>query len=113
MLFFYVLIFAIQPYMQAMFFNLAWNNTQIAGQHFRSTVSKWSMVKLGVTNLVLTILTLGLFRPFAVIRTQRYLLEHLHLDLGAKGIVIVNGLDSRDPSSSAEGALDLLGDLDM
>jgi uncharacterized membrane protein YjgN (DUF898 family) len=109
----YALMFTIQPYMKALFFNLAWNNTQIAGQSFRSTLTKWGMVKLGVTNLVLTVLTLGFFRPFAVIRTQRYLLEHLHLDLAAKGIVMVNSLDQANPTAHAEGALDLLGDLDM
>jgi uncharacterized membrane protein YjgN (DUF898 family) len=112
-LLFYALLFAIQPYMKALFFNLAWNNTQIAGQSFRSTVSKWGMVKLGTANLLLTVLTLGFFRPFAVIRTQRYLLENLHLDLEAKGIVILNAMDSHEPAATAEGALDLLGDLDM
>lgn len=113
LLLFYALLFVIQPYMKAQFFNLAWNNTQIAGQHFRSTLTRWGMVKLGISNLVLTVLTLGFFRPFALIRTQRYLLAHLHLDLEAKGIVILNTLDSSNPKATAEGALDLLGDLDM
>jgi uncharacterized membrane protein YjgN (DUF898 family) len=109
----YFLMFAIQPYIKAVFFNLAWNHSSIAGQSFRSSLTRWGMVKLGVANLFLTIVTLGFYRPFAVIRTQRYLLEHLHLDLTQQGAVMVDQLDQVDPAAHAEGALDLLGDVDM
>ena len=34
---------------------------------------------LQVVNVLLTLLTLGLFRPFAAVRTWRYRVAHLHV----------------------------------
>jgi uncharacterized membrane protein YjgN (DUF898 family) len=110
---FYALLFTVVPYIRALFFNLAWNNTQIASHKFRAALPVWGMVKLAAGNLLFILLTLGFFRPFAVIRTQRYLLEHLFLDLDASDTDVFKSLSQTNPRAYAEGALDLFGDMDM
>ena len=54
--------------------NIAFNNTFLEGGHrFRSAVSRFRYVWIIVSNLVVTIATLFLMRPWAAIRTWRYI----------------------------------------
>lgn len=65
------------PYVQARLQNVVWNNTQLGPHQFISSVSARQMMFITFTNLLLIIITLGLYKPFAVIRLLRYRFEHL------------------------------------
>ena len=59
-------------------FNLALNHTALADRfQFESTLSPGRMVWLVISNLVLTLATLGLFYPWAATRTARYRCERI------------------------------------
>jgi uncharacterized membrane protein YjgN (DUF898 family) len=77
-----VLFFAIYqalvgPYIQSRLQNIVWNGTQLGPHGFVSNVSARKMFFITITNFILIIVTLGLFKPFAVIRLLRYRLENM------------------------------------
>ncbi len=55
--------------------NRVWNNTTLGEVSFRSNVRVMSLAGIYLVNVLLLILTIGLFTPFAVIRTLRYRLQ--------------------------------------
>jgi uncharacterized membrane protein YjgN (DUF898 family) len=75
----YAVVLLTIPYIQARTANLVWSNTAFPGVEIRSSMSAWGFIKLQTANAVLTILTLGLYRPFAVVRVYRYRLAHVAL----------------------------------
>lgn len=109
----YVMLFTIAPYLKAKFFNLAWNNTQIGKHSFVADVPVWGLVGVVASNFALILLTLGFYRPFAVIRTQKYLLTHLHLNTAGEPADIFKTSNTSGANTVSEGALDLFGDMDM
>ena len=81
---FYIVIFilfrlAITPYLAARLQNLTWNNTTLGSHRFESRLRARSMIGITITNFILIVFTLGLFKPFADIRLMRYRLECLSL----------------------------------
>jgi uncharacterized membrane protein YjgN (DUF898 family) len=63
------------PYIQARLQNIVWNNTKLGPHGFISNVSARKLFAITFTNFILIVLTLGLFKPFAVIRLLRYRLS--------------------------------------
>ncbi|BDB25266.1 DUF898 domain-containing protein [Cupriavidus sp. P-10] len=73
--FFYLGALAVSPYLTARLQNVVWNHTTLAPHAFRSQVSAARMVFIFVTNLIAIALTLGLYLPFARVRSTRYRVE--------------------------------------
>jgi len=99
--------FVLQPYAVSRLQNLVWNHT--ASQHvgfesrLRASSLAWRMLK----NFFFMVITLGLYRPFAVVHTTRLRLESTQ--------VLVQGdvnqwLDTR-AAAQAEAAGDAAGDV--
>lgn len=65
------------PYMVVRSANLVWSHTSFPGLRFESAMSARAFARLQVANVVLTLLTLGLYRPFAVVRVHRFRLAGL------------------------------------
>jgi uncharacterized membrane protein YjgN (DUF898 family) len=72
---FYAAMLALIPFWNARSQNLIWNNTRLDGSAFESTLSFRKLFWVETQNFFLTILTLGIYRPFAVIRSARIKLE--------------------------------------
>ena len=61
--------------------NVAFSETVIDGRHVLfSAVGRWRYVWISVSNLIATLLTLGLARPWAAIRMARYMASVTALD---------------------------------
>ncbi|OHV26334.1 MULTISPECIES: YjgN family protein [Rhizobium] len=57
--------------------NIVWSSTRIDGQHLlRSDLSRARYAWIAISNVVVTMLTLGLMRPWAAVRLARYVAEH-------------------------------------
>lgn len=67
------------PFIQARLGNLVWSNTAFPGLTMRSDMTFKALFTIQATNAVLTLATLGLFHPFAMVRTYRYRLAHMHV----------------------------------
>ncbi|CAG9180019.1 YjgN family protein [Cupriavidus pinatubonensis] len=75
----YVALLAVGPYFNAALQNLVWNHTTLAPHSFRSEVKASRLFYIFLTNMVGVALTLGLFLPFARVRSARYRVERMTL----------------------------------
>lgn len=69
----------IVPYIGARTANAVWNTTRLGRHGFDSYVPVAGFIALTATNWLLILLTLGLFMPWAKVRTARYRAEHLSM----------------------------------
>ncbi|HZQ39421.1 MAG TPA: YjgN family protein [Rhizomicrobium sp.] len=95
-----VLLVTLTTFTGTRVFNLALNHTVLGDRfHFESSLSPGRMIWLVISNLVLTVATLGLFYPWAAVRIARYRCEHF----------AVSGPDEMDnfvsESALAKGAI--------
>lgn len=69
----------IRQYLYAQFNNYCWTHCTLGHVRFSSTLKTWPLVWIRVTNLLASILSLGLLIPWARIRETRYLLAQIRL----------------------------------
>lgn len=70
---------SIGPTFHALITNLIWNNTKLGEHRIACRMSPLTLMWIGLSNLVLVVLTLGFFMPWALVRLTRYQLECLQL----------------------------------
>jgi uncharacterized membrane protein YjgN (DUF898 family) len=67
-------------YYQARFANAAWGGIEIGRARVVSQQEAWPLAWIEITNVLGMICTLGLFYPWAKVRTMRYQLQHTSLE---------------------------------
>jgi len=78
--------------------NVVWSAAKLDGRHqLFSDVPPWTYVWIAVTNVIVTIFTLSLMRPWAAVRMARFITEHT-------GITVVGDLGEVLSSIEASGA---------
>ena len=106
---FYMLLLLIGLYVMVRMNNRAWSATSFPGVRITCAMRFRSYLRLQVVNVLLTLLTLGLFRPFAAVRTWRYRVAHVTVDApdGFEQAVLA----ARRPAVAAagDGIADFLG----
>jgi uncharacterized membrane protein YjgN (DUF898 family) len=99
----------IGPYVIVRLNNRAWSATSFPGVRITCAMKVWPYMRLQIVNVLLTLITLGLFRPFAAVRTWRYRVAHVTVDTpdGFEQAVLA----ARRPSAAAagDGVADFLG----
>lgn len=75
----YLGLLSAMPFFLARMQNLVWNRTSLGPHRFESRMHFGKTLHITFTNMFLTIVTLGLYRPFAVIRMARYRIEAMTL----------------------------------
>lgn len=60
------------PYLLARIQNLVWNHTTLGPHRFECRLRVRKLVWITLSNLILVVVTLGLFMPFAAVRLARY-----------------------------------------
>ena len=108
-LFVYIGYLMAGPYMQARIGNLVWSNTGFPGVRIRSTLPAKGLMLLQTRNALLTLLTLGLYRPFAVVAVHRFRLQHVEIafDEGFEQAMARAAQGRRN--AAGDGASDALG----
>ncbi len=107
----YAALLGIGPFVMARMQNLVWNHSLLGLIGFDSTVKARRFVWIAVSNLILILLTLGLFTPFAAVRMYRYRVESVTV-LSTTDLAGVVAGQSQDVGAVGEGAADLL-DIDF
>lgn len=74
-----ILSLLIGPLFQSMMTNLIWNNTRLGEHRIECRMSPWPLMWLGVSNLFMIVITLGLFYPWAIVRLTRYRLQCIQI----------------------------------
>jgi uncharacterized membrane protein YjgN (DUF898 family) len=113
-LFFYSAVLSFMPLVTAMLQNLCWNKTTFVTRtngervsDFLCDLSTRKFVGLQLKNVVLTILTLGLYRPYAAVATTRAKLQSVGLsDFRFMDDVVANS--EKQDSAMGDEAVDML-----
>jgi uncharacterized membrane protein YjgN (DUF898 family) len=114
----YAIYFAVQPLVAARLQNLCWNATSaitkplknlLIEHKFASDLKPSRYALRSVRNWFLVILTLGLFRPFAMIDLARRRISAISLIPDASLDTVLADLNVDGPSAVGSEAVDLLG----
>ena len=71
----YLAMLFLTPYFLSRLQNVVWNHTTLGEHRFQSQVGAIKLFWIFVSNAVLILITVGLFTPFARVRTLRYKLD--------------------------------------
>lgn len=105
----YIAYLLIGPYMVVRISNLAWSNTTFPGLRIRSTLPARAFMKLQTVNALLTLLTLGLYRPFAVVSVYRFRLAHVQIEADGDVEALARHMAPRRGGAAGDGAADGFG----
>lgn len=105
----YLLYLFSGPYLHVRLQNLVWSHTSFQGMRIESRLRAGPYLKLQAVNVLFTLLSLGLYRPFALVKVHRYRLGQVSVT-AAGGFANVLAAEHRESSgASGEGTADFLG----
>jgi uncharacterized membrane protein YjgN (DUF898 family) len=107
----YLWLFLLFPIFLTLIQNLIWNKTRLGEHQFKSEMRMGRMIFIALTNLLGILLTLGLFTPFAQVRSMKYRIESMTL-LPASSLDSFIADKQAQASATGEGMADLL-DFDL
>jgi uncharacterized membrane protein YjgN (DUF898 family) len=70
---------SVGPAFHALITNLIWNNTRVGEHRIECQMSPFALIWISFSNLVLVVLTVGLFMPWAQVRLAKFQLESVRL----------------------------------
>lgn len=83
--------------------NVAWSAAQFDGKHdLLSDLSRVRYAWIAISNLVVTILTIGLMRPWAAVREARYVTEHTAIRFNGDVGAVMSSIEATGSAVSAE-----------
>lgn len=103
----YLLLLSFTSQPVAMIQNYVWSHSTLAGVRFDSQVSRSRLWWIQFGNLFLTLVTLGFFWPFAVVRSMRYRIGQLAWS-GDSGAMMA-GIGDAKVGAVGEESADLFG----
>ncbi len=102
-------LLVIQPYATARLQNLVWTRTASTEVRFNSQLKFWPLLRLTLKNMALTLLTLGLYLPFAKVAMARLRLEAVTVHSATDPDEWVSALQARADDASGDAAADFFG----
>ena len=87
--------------------NRVWNQTTVGEVSFRSSARVLPMARIYLVNVILLMATLGLFTPFAVIRSLKYRLQSVTAVTVSGMDQFLSGAAVDNVAATGEGAADL------
>ena len=99
-------ILAAQSITMSRIHNTCWNAARTDLHRFESRMAAWRLFAIQYTNLLATVATLGLFRPFAQVRLARYYTSTLTV-LGSASFEAYAAVDGDDVAAVGEETADL------
>lgn len=107
--FYVVAIAVVGGYFTARLQDLVWNGTASAHIAFTSSLGARATILLWARNWLLTIVTLGLYHPFAKVAMARLRLEAVRVRIALPLEELTARLERADESAAGDAAGDLLG----
>lgn len=96
-------------YFMAQLQNLVWNGTRSPGLAFRSALPASALIKLWFKNWLLTLLTVGLYHPYAKVASARLRLEAVTLLATLNVDELMAAQDANAATATGDAAGDLFG----
>jgi len=88
---------------------LVWTRTLAGPVRFSTNVTARGFMRVWIVNGVLTLLTVGMYWPWAAVAIARYRLECVTVEAGAPVEAVAAGSLPAERSATGEGAVDFLG----
>ncbi|MFZ6655323.1 YjgN family protein [Undibacterium sp. TJN19] len=104
----YLIFLICSCFLQAKVWNKSWNATSFHGVQIHSSIPYFAYLRLQTKNLVLTLLSLGLYRPFAVVNVYQFRLAHISLQADQLDVALANNVPQRG-QAVGDGSADLFG----
>ena len=90
-------------YYRAAVRNIVWSSASVDGRHdLRSDLDRIRFTWIFISNIVVTLCTLGLLRPWAAVRQARYVIEHTAIRLDGDPGVVFDRIGASGSAISAE-----------
>lgn len=103
------IIVVVQPYVVSRLQNLVWGRTGSSQVRFESDLRFWPFFRLTLKNLLLMIVTLGLYWPFAKVAVARMRLQAVTVVTRLAPDELVGSLRERADDAAGDAAGDLFG----
>ena len=96
------------PLLQVGIWNRTWRATKLGSITIESNLPAWGYLKLQTVNVILTLLSVGLYRPFAVVRAYQYRLAFMEIQ--AENIEeILKNETKKNENALGESSADFFG----
>ncbi|CAN5152981.1 DUF898 family protein [soil metagenome] len=95
-------------YLQVRIYNLAWTNTSFPHFKIQSSMRVWAYIRLQAGNTILTLLSLGLYRPFAVVKVYKYRLACMAIETQGSFDQLVSSEHAGAEGAGGDSAADFL-----
>jgi uncharacterized membrane protein YjgN (DUF898 family) len=96
------------PYFSVRLQQIVWGNSKLGAVGFHTHIRVWPLLVLVLKCIVLTVLSLGLYWPYAAVALARYRIENMDVFAPAVLGEAVAGVSARTVAAG-EGAADLFG----
>ena len=97
------------PFLAARLQQLVWAHTRCDGVRFRTEIAAWPLFRLVLRNVALTLVTCGLYWPFASIALARYRVECMRVDADAPLATIAMGTHTDPAVAVGDATADTFG----
>ena len=88
---------------------LVWTRTHAGPVRFSTSVTARGFMRVWIVNGILTLITVGMYWPWAAVAIARYRLECMTVEAGAPVEAVAAGSLSAERSATGEGAVDFFG----
>ena len=97
------------PYLAARLQQVVWTRTRLGDIRFRTEIRALPLFRLVLKNVALTVLTCGLYWPWAAVALTRYRVQCMRVESDAPLSHVAAGLQAQRVSAAGEGAADVFG----
>jgi len=97
------------PYYAARLQQVVWSRTHLGDIGFRTEIKARPLFRLVLRNAVLTILSAGLYWPWAAVDLARYRIECIRVESDVPLAALAGGIQAPPVSALGEGAADAFG----
>jgi uncharacterized membrane protein YjgN (DUF898 family) len=97
------------PYLAARLQQVVWSHTRVDDVRFRTEIAAWPLFRLVLRNVALTLVTCGLYWPFAAVALARYRVECMRIDADVPLANIAAGTFAHGNVAVGDAAADTFG----
>ena len=105
----YCMASSIWPSLSARLQNLTWGSTRLDGHQINSRLDALRFARLQLKNLLLTVVTLGLYRPFAVVATAHMRVAAVSIQFDDDLRRVLAGVQAPEQTAVGAETLDIMG----
>ncbi|PYO00037.1 MAG: DUF898 domain-containing protein [Candidatus Rokuibacteriota bacterium] len=97
------------PYYAARLQHVVWSRTRLGEIHFRSEIKARPLLRIVLKNVGLTLLTGGVYWPWATMAMARYRIQCVHIESGVPLSALAASVAARPVTAAGEGTTDAFG----